>query len=206
MKKPWLIPSVLGVIVILMFFLSVFYFKISFATSAQILFSGSLVVTSVLLLTIQRAFNKHVREKDNPDLVIVGDPECRISKQSKGGKDGHIVEFTFRVCHPAPVFAALWKVHIENGELRDESWKVLNWTIEKIDIVGREVLIRGQPYLPVLVKPNEITKVVLRATVDVDTRDEAEKITELKWRFEYQIGNYKRKTKRYERNVATKQQ
>jgi len=203
-ERDWLIPSVLGVMVLLVFSLLLLY-KTSLAVSAQILFSGSLVVTSLLLVSIQRAFNKHVREKDDPDLIIVGDPERNIRQESRSGKDKHIVEFMFRVCHPAPIFAALWKVHIKNTELSNESWEIQNWKIEKIDI-DRRVLIRSQSYLPVLVKPNEITNVIFEAIVDVDTRDEAKNITKLKWGFEYQIGNYQRKTKGYERNVTTKKQ
>jgi len=204
---------ILGMLTVVILILLGLYFEIALAV-AQLIFSASLAFTSFLLFRIQRAFNEHVRafnehvrEKDDPDLVTVGDPECRIVGGTKDGKDVHKVEFTFRVCHPAPVFAALWKVYIENIELYDYrmSFKIQNWKIEKIDI-DKRVLIRSQSYLPVLVKPNEITSVIFEATVDVGTRDEAKNITKLKWGFEYQIGDYKRKTKSYERNVTKKEQ
>jgi len=58
---------------------------------------------------------------------------------------------------------------------------------------------------PALVMPNEITSIVFRATVDLETSKKVRDITKLKWCFDYRIGNYEKSTE-YERDVTMKEQ
>ena len=197
MKKPWLVPSVLGLMVLLIIFILVFYFETSLAISAQILFSGSLVVTSVLLFRTQKAFNKYVREKDNLDLISGEHPSRRFPTP----EPETFVSFRFLVTNPAPMVAILYKVHIENSELSNKSWETVNWSVMRMDI-GRMVSALPQTTSPALVQPHGSISVLFRTRLDKDKSKEVLNITELKWRFDYQIGNYKMKSTSYKGDVA----
>jgi len=187
-ERDWLIPGVLELMVFLVFLLLLFCYKASLAASAQILFSGSLVVTSFLLIRIQRAFNKEVRDRDNLGLASARNP-----MRSLPGND--LVEFTFQVYNPASTIATLWAVHIENSKLRNKSWEIRAWRRES------EKQGSDRSITPALARPGETISVFVRASVDKEL-EEAKKITELKWRFVYQIGNYKKKLTSYEQDVA----
>ena len=185
-KHNWLIPSAVFLMTLLIFFLLLFHWKASLAASAQILFSGSLVVTSVLLFTTQRAFN----ERDDLALASVRRPYYKVTESNLS------VNITFEVTNRAPMAARLSEVHIENSILSNEFWEI-QWGWGSEATGGPRDL---EP--PVLFKPHETIGIWLTASIkSEETLKEAKAIKQLKWCFVYQIGNYKKKSTRYTQDV-----
>ena len=187
-KHNWLIPSALFLITLLFFFLLLFHWKASLAASAQILFSGFLLVTSVLFFTIQRAFNN----RDDLELVLVKRPDYYGVSESD-----LLARIIFTVTNPSPMAASLWEVRIANSELGNGAWKIESW--HRAD--GRD-----RYTIPALLRSNETISVRLQISVDEKRVKEANNITKFKWCFVYQIGKYKKKLTPYEGNVARKKQ
>lgn len=186
-KHKWLIPSALFLTTLLFFFLLLFHWKASLAASAQILFSGFLLVTSVLLFTIQRALNN----RDDVDLVLVKRPDYEVTKSNL------LATIHFVVTNPAPMAARLSEVRIANSELGSGGWKIESW--HRMD---------GPPdadrhTIPALLRPNETIFVRVQTSVDEKRLKEANNIKKFKWCFVYQIGNYKMKQTSYKGDVKS---
>lgn len=202
-KHYWVFLSELGLIVAVVLFVPLLCFEIPIATCAQLLFSALLVFISFRLCSTQEAFNKYVRDRDTPDLIPVGLPKGKVGSSTiYWENDRETWEtklfFIFRVTNPAPTIAELWKVHIENSELSNQSWEMINWGEGPIEVTEG-------PREPALVMPNQIITIVFRGSVDQETVKKAATIKKLKWRFDYRIGNYETSTE-YERDVTTKEQ
>lgn len=200
----WLLPAAIVVCGSLLAGLSwVFEVVDVFFSGLLVLFTALVFWTNHRLCKAQRDFQtweikfqnlqrEDKERRENSELVTVGKVRRRHPSVDK-------VQFTFWVSNPSPAIATLHGVRIENLEQHNCSISRLSYKI-LYPVVPREGYLGGE--FPAPVFSGGLTEVY--AEVSAATKEKRQKLgalPELKWKFEYNVGNYKTKTTPYERSL-----